>query len=119
MACPNTPNLDESPIVCLDTLYQRLAGEGLSVRWIGSHGGRHLLVEGLDMRGVPCGYHIRNADAPYPQLLSIICGQRDPIIMSGVSRIVGYFSHVKNWNKSKVGELHDRQAGNYHVEAAE
>jgi len=26
----------------------------------------------------------------------------------GVTRIVGYFSKVQTWNKSKVGELYDR-----------
>ncbi len=31
----------------------------------------------------------------------------------GVSRVVGYFSRITNWNKSKVGELKDRQRGNY------
>jgi len=33
----------------------------------------------------------------------------------GVTRIVGYFSRTKNWNKSKLGELKDRRKGNYHV----
>jgi len=33
----------------------------------------------------------------------------------GLTRIVGYFSRIKNWNKSKIGELKDRQKGNYHV----
>jgi anaerobic ribonucleoside-triphosphate reductase len=26
----------------------------------------------------------------------------------GVTRIVGYFSKVQTWNRSKVGELYDR-----------
>lgn len=33
----------------------------------------------------------------------------------GVTRVVGYFSRVNNWNKSKHGELKDRQKGNYKV----
>jgi ribonucleoside-triphosphate reductase len=33
----------------------------------------------------------------------------------GLTRIVGYFSRIKNWNKSKLGELRDRRNGNYHV----
>lgn len=33
----------------------------------------------------------------------------------GVTRIVGYYSRVSNWNKSKIGELHDRHVGNYSV----
>ena len=35
--------------------------------------------------------------------------------VSHITRVVGYFSHVENWNKSKIGELRDRQAGNYKV----
>lgn len=31
----------------------------------------------------------------------------------GVSRIVGYFSRISNWNASKISELRDRRQGNY------
>ena len=31
----------------------------------------------------------------------------------GLTRIVGYYSRVSNWNKSKQGELKYRHAGNY------
>ena len=34
--------------------------------------------------------------------------------LQGVTRIVGYYSRVHNWNKSKIGELRDRQAGKEH-----
>lgn len=33
----------------------------------------------------------------------------------GLSRVVGYFSRIDNWNRSKQGELNDRQAGNYAI----
>ncbi len=33
----------------------------------------------------------------------------------GVTRIVGYYSRVSNWNKSKIGELYDRHMGKYSV----
>lgn len=33
-----------------------------------------------------------------------------------VTRIVGYFSRVNNWNPSKLAELEDRHAGNYKVQ---
>ncbi|MCK5306413.1 MAG: anaerobic ribonucleoside-triphosphate reductase [Candidatus Omnitrophica bacterium] len=33
----------------------------------------------------------------------------------GITRIVGYYSRVDNWNKSKIGELKDRHRGNYAV----
>ncbi|MEA2071053.1 MAG: anaerobic ribonucleoside-triphosphate reductase [Asgard group archaeon] len=31
----------------------------------------------------------------------------------GISRIVGYFSVIDNWNASKKAELKNRQKGNY------
>jgi len=37
------------------------------------------------------------------------------IKVQGVTRIVGYYSRVSNWNRSKIGELRDRQKGNYGV----
>lgn len=41
------------------------------------------------------------------------CGSRN---VYGISRIVGYFSRINNWNKSKIGELADRHKGNYRVD---
>ena len=41
------------------------------------------------------------------------CGSSD---VDGISRIVGYYSATKNWNKSKKGELGARQRGSYGVE---
>lgn len=35
------------------------------------------------------------------------------IKLFGVTRIVGYYSRIANWNKSKIGELHNRHEGNY------
>jgi anaerobic ribonucleoside-triphosphate reductase len=33
----------------------------------------------------------------------------------GVTRIVGYYSKISNWNKNKIGELEDRRLGNYQI----
>ena len=33
--------------------------------------------------------------------------------LHGVTRIVGYYSKINNWNKSKISELADRREGNY------
>jgi ribonucleoside-triphosphate reductase len=45
------------------------------------------------------------------------CGSEDVV---GETRVVGYFSKVQNWNKSKrYGELLARHRGHYAVEAAE
>jgi hypothetical protein len=33
-----------------------------------------------------------------------------------VTRIVGYYSRIENWNKSKRGELKDRHKGDYRIQ---
>jgi len=33
----------------------------------------------------------------------------------GMSRVVGYFSRIDNWNGSKKAELRDRQKGKYKI----
>lgn len=33
----------------------------------------------------------------------------------GITRIVGYYSKINNWNKNKIGELKDRKSGKYQV----
>jgi len=47
--------------------------------------------------------------------LKQVCGHCRSTRVYGMTRVVGYFSRVHNWNKSKVGELKDRQRGNYSV----
>ena len=37
----------------------------------------------------------------------------------GISRIVGYFSVIDNWNSSKKAEFDNRQKGNYWIEESE
>jgi len=41
------------------------------------------------------------------------CGYCASADVHGMTRIVGYFSRVTNWNKSKIGELKDRHRGDY------
>jgi ribonucleoside-triphosphate reductase len=40
----------------------------------------------------------------------LTCGSED---VYGITRIVGYYSRINNWNKSKLGELEDRHKGQY------
>ncbi len=49
-------------------------------------------------------------------LEAILTGRREAVVLEHMTRIVGYYSKVKNWNKSKLGELRDRQAGDYSME---
>lgn len=44
----------------------------------------------------------------------LLC-EREPIALTHMTRVVGYYSRIDNWNKSKLGELTDRQNGNYEV----
>jgi ribonucleoside-triphosphate reductase len=46
-----------------------------------------------------------------------VCSTCNSENVYGLTRIVGYFSRVTNWNKSKLGELRDRQRGDYSVRA--
>ena len=41
------------------------------------------------------------------------CGSSNTI---GMSRVVGYFSIIENWNTSKQAEFKDRQKGSYKID---
>ena len=43
-------------------------------------------------------------------LEEVLTGRRDARILGHMTRIVGYYSQVENWNKSKLGELEARRA---------
>lgn len=53
--------------------------------------------------------------ADWSILEEVLTGKREPQVLQHMTRVVGYFSRVENWNKSKVGELKDRQKGNYSI----
>jgi ribonucleoside-triphosphate reductase (formate) len=44
-----------------------------------------------------------------------ICSYCNSNNVYGITRIVGYYSRIDNWNKSKIGELKERRKGNYAV----
>ena len=43
----------------------------------------------------------------------MLTGKREAHVMIHLTRIVGYFSRVQNWNRSKLAELRDRHRGDY------
>lgn len=55
----------------------------------------------------------------WEDLRGVIMGERPARISRWYCRIVGYYSRVSNWNRSKVAELVDRQKGDYGVPAAD
>jgi ribonucleoside-triphosphate reductase len=40
------------------------------------------------------------------------CGSKN---VYGVSRVVGYYSKIENWNAGKKSEFKDRQKGDYTI----
>ena len=48
----------------------------------------------------------------------VLKGKREPLALQHMTRVVGYYSRVENWNKSKIGELKDRHRGIYAVAEA-
>ncbi len=60
----------------------------------------------------------RLAEVRKDELLSLFKGQREALELVTITRIVGYYSHVENWNRSKLGELEDRRRGSYALEEA-
>jgi hypothetical protein len=52
-------------------------------------------------------------------LEEVLVGQRDPEVLYHMTRIVGYYSRVENWNNSKLGEMKARIKGSYGLEGAE
>jgi len=82
-----------------------LTGEGCE--------GTAVLVSG------PQGLVRLSADAilrnDWETLRAVIVGEREPRVLAHMSRVVGYFSRIDNWNKSKLGELADRGRGDYGI----
>lgn len=54
----------------------------------------------------------------WSMLYDVITGRREPAVIQHMTRIVGYYSKISNWNPSKIGELGDRKKGEYEVEAS-
>ena len=61
---------------------------------------------------VPLDKIIKSSPA---EIKSLVISLADGVFqrLEGCTRIVGYYSRIHNWNKSKIGELKDRHMGNY------
>ena len=49
----------------------------------------------------------------WPTIRGVLTKSLNPDVLIHTSRVVGYFSRIDNWNKSKIGELKDRHKGSY------
>ena len=50
----------------------------------------------------------------YDDVLDVLLNGRNDTVCHGITRIVGYYSRITNWNASKVGEQRDRIPGREH-----
>ncbi len=49
----------------------------------------------------------------FKAIMDTLHGKREARPLRHMSRVCGYFSQIENWNKSKLGELRLRKAGQY------
>ncbi|MEE9215089.1 MAG: hypothetical protein V3U54_09910 [Thermodesulfobacteriota bacterium] len=56
---------------------------------------------------------IKELMKPIEQLMDVLNLKRKDLVLDGISRIVGYYSRISNWNSSKKSEIHDRILGRY------
>lgn len=65
---------------------------------------------------VPIGEVVRKVTTmdKAQEFVSVIQSNRKSIVLEGVTRIVGYYSRVNNYNRSKVGELRNRIESRMH-----
>ncbi len=80
------------------------SGIEVGVRHVPSGGISHAIA----MRGID--------ESTWNDLESVLTCRRMPRVVSHVTRIVGYYSLTHSWNRSKLAELADRQAGRYVLE---
>lgn len=59
----------------------------------------------INIECAKCGHKFKIAQCPH-------CASKN---VYGMSRVVGYYSKINNWNKSKTAEFVDRQKGDYEL----
>jgi hypothetical protein len=95
-------------------------GEHADLEWLGCREGRSPTedVVLIRYRRTSSNYALAVEairDHGWEELQGVLTGARSPRVMTHVTRIVGYYSQLQNWNRSKIAELHDRHRGDYGV----
>ena len=54
----------------------------------------------------------------WDDLCAVLEGRREPDVLYHITRVIGYYSRTENWNRSKLGELKARHAGDYAIPTA-
>jgi len=84
-----------------------------------------LIIQNNDLKPKTLGHQVEvdqkeimaHCDSPdkAKQYVKLINGDRNGTVLHGITRIVGYYARMGNWNKSKIGELRDRKQLNYMI----
>lgn len=99
--------------------YQHVNGNK-DLEWLGAKEGRTPSEDAVHVRCVTTGARFAVSitaikENSWHDLFEVMTGQRSPRIMTHITRIVGYYSQLHNWNRSKIAELSDRHKGDYSV----
>lgn len=99
--------------------YDRVCGNE-ELEWLGSVEGVKPDEDGVIVGCATTGHKFFFSmssiiETEWETLEDVLYGRRQPRIMTHVTRIVGYYSQLQNWNHSKLAELRDRHKGNYSV----
>jgi hypothetical protein len=95
-----------------------------NLKWVGSHEGKtvnedEVYIVNVKTGGI-MGVPIKTIqDTPWGILEGVLTGVRPARVLRHFTRVVGYYSSVHNWNRSKHAELGGRRAGTYGVEEPE
>jgi anaerobic ribonucleoside-triphosphate reductase len=75
----------------------------------------HVVIKNLKTRALYKVLISTILHTDWKNLEQVLTGAREPGVLHHITRIVGYYSRVENWNRSKMGELKSRRKGDYSI----
>ena len=97
-----------------DFLSMVAADENMAVEDVGEEGVIRVWARNGQLRRFDVdAADIQNHD--WDELCAVFFCKRPVKIMKKYQRVVGYYSDMANWNRSKLAEARDRAKGNYEV----
>ena len=106
--------MERHEVLCIDAFMEKgdlIAGKDHAAEEAGFKIVNHALESAFF---VPLNLIVKATQA---EIKALVIALNDGVFgrLHGVTRIVGYYSRINNWNKSKIGELRDRHLGDYKV----
>lgn len=77
---------------------------------------RYLAIDNTK-RGFGCRIDLQRLREDRAEDVFAVLEGREELVLRRLTRIVGYYSDIKNWSPSKLRELKERRRGRYEVEA--